>query len=159
MNCSCALCCSCVLVNCSRLPVLQYICLFYGCSCVLLFLAVSGCALAVLYYALAAPQFCVLASSRLASFSWLTAGCLLEWACGQGDGCGSRRSHSSSVPLSRADPAAAAVLTWEWSLQLQGHRGEYSVLTNDFTFVQILAYWSELKLFFFVIHSFFIILL
>lgn len=76
----------------------------HGGSCVLLFPGVSNQAGCVVLCFSCVSVFCVLASSRLASFSWLAAGCLLEWACGQGDGCGSRRSHSSFVPLSTADP-------------------------------------------------------
>ncbi len=84
---------------------------------------------------------CVLASSSLASFSWLAAACLLEWACGQGDGCGDIHTHSSLCPHQKHQQYQPETLCCMWEhrecLQRVLH-----VLTSCLVYTEV---WKLLK--------------
>ncbi len=99
-------------------------------------LVVSGCALAV-----SQGSVTVLASSWLASFSWLAAGCLLEWACGHGDGCGDIRSHSSLCPHQKQQQHQPETLCCMWEHRVCLQRVLH-VLTSCLVYTEV---WKLLK--------------
>lgn len=76
-----------------------------------------------------------------ASFSWLAAGCLLEWACGHGDGCGDIHSHSSLCPHQKQQQHQPETLCCMWEHRVCLQRVLH-VLTSCLVYTEV---WKLLK--------------